>query len=493
MRQLAKLLSRFPGSEGSNPSLSATPRPKDLQGQSVLILGLGAFGGGSGCTRALCELGARVQVTDLRSAEDLQEARAELQDLPLEWALGGHPDALFHGQWVVVNPAVPPHAEVLQRALATGCRLTTDLDLALAARPDAPAFAVTGTHGKSTAVSLATHLLQLAGIPVAATGNFGGSSLAAALALPSAGRLVVEVSSFQAERLQPPPNWPAAALLTSLGEDHLDWHGDIDAYHRAKRSLPRRQSAEGWTLTPAAGPGQDFWQGVGPGRTLSLGQPGQPGWWLGEGGLMEQQDGQALFLAELADLPFADPWRQSSLLGAVGGARKLGLPAEAVATGLRSWPGLPHRMEALPAPAGMHILNNGVATHPEATMAALVPDPRQLILCAGGQDKGLDLAPLAGLARNCAAVHLSGPGGARLAQEIQAQNGAAHWHDSAKLAMQAALNDLAPNRTLLFSPSFSSFDEFRNFRDRAEMFRKLCQNYSKSWPKPEGDGPSLAY
>ena len=438
--------------------------PRDLKDQNVLVLGLGSFGGGAGAARALYRLGAKVAVSDLRDASRLPEASAILAECQnIEWTLGSHPESLFHGQTVVVNPAIPTNSRILEIAKEAGCRLVSEVDLALAARPELRCLAITGTHGKSTCASLGAHLLENAGIPTLLAGNLGGSLLEAVLDLSPDTRLVLELSSFQTENLSPPPGWPEVSALTCLGSDHLDRHQTIDNYWQAKRRLLIAQNEECLCLVPTTGPGVEEWSAACRGQIVRL-DPDSP---------------QAQMLLE--DAPFNEPYRLPSLLAAVKGAIHLGCPQDAIATGLRSWPGLPHRMQHLPSPhSSLKIIDNGVATHPEPTVAALGELEGRVILCAGGYDKQLDLNTLATAANRCAAVHLSGPGGTRLAELMGMTKTDLNHHPTAIGAFKAAFrsgiehSEQGPT-TLLYSPSFSSFDEYSNFRDRALEFHKIVQ------------------
>ncbi len=432
--------------------------PDGLRGRRVLVLGLGSFGGGSGVARALARRGAEVTVSDLRPIEQLHEARAELADLPVRWEVGGHHAGLFAAaEVVVVNPAVPSDSPWLEMARSQGCRLTTDVNLALAAASQVPAFAVTGTHGKSSCAALAAHLLApLPGRTVLA-GNLGGSLLERVADLGAGDRLVVEISSFQAEALEAPPGWPRVAALTCLRSDHLDRHGTQAAYAAAKRRLLAFQDASGLALVPADDPESAHWAAAARGEVMRLDAALWEAW-----GLTPQ------------DAPFPEPYRLPSALAAVAAALRLGLPRAALGERLRSFGGLPHRMERLAAPPGCVILDNGVATHPEPTEAALRHLKGTVVLLAGGKDKLLPLDGLAAAAARCARTYLHGQGGARLALALAARGVPHVLLPDARAAMSAALASLAPGETLLYSPSFASFDEFRNFRDRALLFRDLC-------------------
>lgn len=473
------------------------PRPAELAGQRVLVLGLGAFGGGAGCARELVRAGARVTATDLRPAAELPEALAALAGLPVELALGGHSEALFaEADWVVVNPAVPEASPWLGVARRCGCRLTTDVNLAVAAAADVPALAVTGTHGKSTTAALASHLLG-GRFRTALGGNLGGSLLETVHGLRPADRLAVELSSYQTERLEAPPPWPAVAALTGLGSDHLDRHGDREGYAAAKRRLLGFQDGSGVALLPHGDPEAGRWREAARGRLIWFAGGPLPaekeGWEVREGALWERRNQGKTMLARQNAFPFREPFRWGGLSAAVGAARLLGLSAEAVEPALASFPGLPHRMERLPAPAGRIYVDNAVATHPEPTVAALAALGDGVVLVAGGKDKGLPLDELAAAAEGCRALHLFGEGGRRLAEDPRLEKARVTVHPDARNAIQSALEDSGEGETLLFSPSFASYDEFRNFRDRARLFRELCAESSRGREIPTRDAESSTY
>jgi len=177
------------------------------------------------------------------------------------------------------------------------------------------------------------------------------------------------------------------------------------------------------------------------------------------------------------DLPFHEKYRMPSLLAAIVAARQLGANNTEVLERLRDFPGLPHRMMALEAPAGLRVFDNAVATHPEPTAAALLALAGPVVLLAGGYDKSLALDDLVKAMSDLRVAHLHGPGGKRLAVEASSVGVPVVYHDSTATAIKAALQDLEKGETLLYSPTFSSFDEFLNFADRAKLFHQLYQKW----------------
>jgi UDP-N-acetylmuramoylalanine--D-glutamate ligase len=246
-------------------------------------------------------------------------------------------------------------------------------------------------------------------------------------------------------------------VLTHLGTDHLDRHGTRSEYWAAKRRLLHFQDEDGMLLLPEDNEDNPRWEEEARGTTLRLRPEALPDFGL-----------------TTADLPFTEPYRLPSLLAALHAARLLGLEDGVLRERTRTFPGLPFRMAAFVDSHGRRIIDNAVATHPDPTAAALRDLRGEVVLLAGGKDKGLDLGGLIATLGHCSRLYLYGEGGARLARECRAvgldPRWSRHFEDSARAALQSVRN----RELLLFSPSFSSYDEFRNFRDRAELFHSLC-------------------
>ena len=461
--------------------MPTTPHPDELAGREVLLLGLGAFGGGAGCARALARRGAKLTISDLRTEDQLADSLATLKGIEFRSAFGGHHEALFRrADYVVVNPAVPESSPWLAVARAAGCVLTTQVNLALRLVPHVPCVAITGTHGKSSTAALLTHMLRFLPGRTVLGGNLGGSLLEQVENLTAEDQLVVELSSFQLERLDAPQAWPQVALFTCLRPDHLDRHGDMQAYSAAKKRLLAFQSADDLALMPAHETSLDEFAADAHARVERFAtEQLQPSDW----GLSTDQ------------LPWQESYRASALLMAARAAVALGLPAEMIGESISNFVGLPHRLQELKSPAGYRWIDNGVATHPEPTAAAVQSLTEPISLLVGGYDKGLPLGELPRAVARCAQLHLFGDGGKRLFQELAPDVQArARIHGNCRKAIDAALAELpTPTASLLFSPSFASFDEFRNFRDRALMFQDSCASFHASMQKSPGDKGLQAY
>ena len=429
-------------------------KPAELAQRNVLILGLGSFGGGSGCAKALHSIGAKVTISDLRNPEQLQESITALKQYDIPMVLGEHPEHLFAAtDVIVVNPAVPNDSPIWELAEKHKCILTTEVNLAIAHSAHVPTIAVTGTHGKSTCVSLLKHLL---GKDCLLAGNLGGSFLEQVLEQPEHTRIVVEMSSFQCERLIAPIGWPNIAILTNFAADHLDRHGDLKSYAAAKKRLIKYQDKTNTILVPGSDEQSIKWKEAAKGSWVELDKIK-----LESFGLTKD------------DLPFSEPYRMPSLIAALQATYMLN---EVISKhSLINYPGLKHRMHHITDQHGRKLIDNGIATHPDPTTAALKNLAGKVVLLAGGKDKNLNLDEILNAARGNTRMYLYGEGGKRLAKKCKSHS---IWHEhfpNFAIACKKALSNLERNETLLFSPTFASYDEFNNFSERAQLFLKFAE------------------
>jgi UDP-N-acetylmuramoylalanine--D-glutamate ligase len=491
----------------------------NLRDRKVLVMGLGVHGGGLGVARWLLHQGAQVTVTDtadpaaLAASVTALDATAAELGMQVCYRLGEHRAEDFaRSELVVANPAVRPDSPWLAHAAAAGVPVETEMTLFFRACPG-PILGVSGTKGKTTTALLLAAMLRQRYPATLAAGNLRVSALEALDQLTPETPVVLELSSFQLERLGAVGLSPHYSLLTNLSPDHLNWHGSLDAYAAAKRQIYWHQppegvvalngaddgSAEHFTLYEAnqRRGGRAIWVGAGPhwSRVRSrFAQPvvraadttvehrGNVVIWRdvpGFCGPPTSLEGEPLFTTDDLRLPGAHNLANAMLAAAL--ARAFGITSAEIQAALRAFSGVEHRLELVGEIDGVRYVNDTTATNPAAALAALEALETPLVLIAGGADKALEFATLgATIARRVKAlVLLEGSATASLAAAVAA--GAAGQagptisgpHNNFAAALEAARALAAPGDTVLLSPGCASFGMFNNEFHRGEEFKRL--------------------
>ena len=456
-----------------------------LRGKKVVVMGLGVHGGGLGVARYCAEQGADVIVTDLRSAELLQDSIAALADVPITYILGEHREEDFRTCDIVVqNPAVPATSPYIAIARAAGAAIEMEMTLFFRACP-APIIGITGTKGKTTTATLVAHLLKSWRADTILAGNMRISALAQLAMITPHTPVVLELSSFVLEGLGVAGLSPALAAITNIHPDHLDRYGTMDAYIAAKAVIGSYQrhddclvlNAQDAVLQAMAPtmPGTIVWS-----STADIAHPSDGSvYWHGEK-LQTVRAGRTITVATSADVLLVGEHNRANIATAVALALRAGMPPEAIAAGLATFTGVEHRQEIVATVAGHTFINDTAATMPDAAIAALVSLPQPLIWIAGGADKKLSFEALAASATDHAQhiVLLQGTA-TDLLREALVRHGAAErivgTFDSFETAIRAAHAIRITPATIALSPGCASFGMFRNEFHRGEEFRRVVQ------------------
>lgn len=441
------------------PSTTSFPA-LSLEGMT-LVVGLGKTG--LSAVRALLSLSAEVAVTDTRlDPPGLAELEREFPKVPRY--LGGFPAVVFaRAQRLLVSPGVPLQTPAVAEAAARGVPVWGDIEL-FARLVKAPVAAITGSNGKSTVTTLLGLMAEQAGVPVVMGGNLGTPTLDL-LARPGVELYVLELSSFQLASTYS-LNARVATVL-NLSPDHLDWHLSLEAYRQAKQRIFR---GDGWMVLNADDPAVVAM--AEPGRRalyFTLTTPGPADFGL------RQRDGE-LWLARGEDcwlradeLKIRGDHNLANALAALCLGYALGLAREPMLAALRSFTGLPHRTQLVLEHNGVRWYDDSKGTNVGATLAAVKGLPGRLVLIAGGDGKGQDFSPLgAALAPKVHALVLIG----RDAPAIAAAAGrvAVHPAESMAAAVAVAAQLAEPGDSVLLSPACASFDMFRNYEERGQVF-----------------------
>ena len=450
-------------------------------GKKVAVFGLG--GSGLASCHALKAGGAEVVACD-DSAERMAEA-----------ARSGFATAdLRQVDWtkiaaLLLAPGVPlthptPHWSV-GFARAAGVEVIGDIELFCRERrrhaPQAPFVAVTGTNGKSTTTALTAHLLRSAGHDVQLGGNIGTAILS--LEPPRMGRVhAIEVSSYQIDLA--PTLDPSVGILLNVSEDHLDRHGSLRHYAAVKERLVARVQRDGTAIVGV----DDDWSRAVADRIersskrvlrVSVRQPLTDGLYVDEAQqIMQTGNGRAQPLASLRGInSLRGVHNAQNAACAAGAALALGLTPASIQEGLRSFPGLAHRMEAIGRKGRVLFVNDSKATNADSAARALACYS-DIFWIAGGKPKTGGISSLSGFFPRIRKAYLIGEAAASFAAGLERHVPfvVAGTLDRA-VAMAAhdaeAATQMAP--VVLLSPACASFDQFRNFEARGDKFRELVR------------------
>ena len=386
------------------------------------VLVVGAARSGEAARAALEERGTEVVVADQKLRND--------RDL-----------SLLQGVDVVVkSPGVPGEAPLPAAARERGIPVWSEIELGARLLPN-PLVAVTGTNGKTTTSELLGHIL---GAPVA--GNVGRALTELVGSVDASATVVCEVSSFQLEDVH--EFAPVVALLLNLEPDHLDRHGSFEAYRDAKLRVFERA---GTAIVP-----RGFGPIPGAARRVEFGA-GDP-------------------LPAEPLLPGAH--NRENAAAATAAARALGLDEQTIAKGLRTFPGVPHRLEPVGRIGGVLYVNDSKATNTAAARRALAAydDPIHLIL--GGRTKGEPFDELAAAvaAAGVVTAYLIGEAAEVLAHALALAGVPFLRSTTLDRAVELAASAARPGEIVLLSPACASYDQFRDFEERGEEFRRLVEN-----------------
>jgi UDP-N-acetylmuramoylalanine--D-glutamate ligase len=393
----------------------------------ALVLGLAVTG--EAAALALAARGVEVVVNDRSPGAE----PGRLAGTGVELRLGTEDESVLAGVDVVVkSPGVPAQSPVAAAAAARGIPIWSEIELGWRLLPGNPVVGVTGTKGKTTTVRLLGAMFAAAGVDAVLAGNEHVPLSEVALTVGPGTWVVCELSSFQLEHVE--TFACDIALLLNLEPDHLDRHGTFDAYRAAKLRIFERAKT-------AVGPDDFSWDDPLPA------EPRMPG-----------------------------AHNRANAVAAAAVARAAGLPDAAVAEALETFAGVPHRLELVRELRGVRYVNDSKATNTAAARRAVAAYDAPLHLILGGSLKGEDFRAFAAdLPPNVRSVHLIGAASDELADALDAAGRSYARDGDLAHALEHATADAQPGDVVLLSPATASFDQFRNFGERGDTFRRLVE------------------
>ena len=436
-----------------------------LKGKSVLLAGLGVSN--LPVLRMLRPHGIDVAVWDEKSETAMDPAvRRELAalDVPV-FGDGRLPDRAF--DCAFRSPGLRPDAPVLAAQAARGCALTSEMEAFLQVCP-CPVIAVTGSDGKTTTTTLIAEMLKAAGRTVWLGGNIGTPLLHRAEEMSPADFAVVELSSFQLMTMR---IRPAVAVVTNLAPNHLDWHRGMEEYIAAKQNLFLRQTSEDTLVLNADCPVTRGFAAAAPANVLFFSRRAEADACLADG--MLRLFGKDAFPAGEILLPGAHNI-ENYLAAMLAVSKTAG--ADAMRAVASSFAGVAHRIEFVRELRGVRYYNDSIASSPTRAIAGLKSFPEPVILIAGGSDKKIPFDTLAEeICRRVKRLYLTGDTAGKIHAAVSACSDPppVQVTDSLAAAVTLSSQAAAPGDVVLMSPACASFDRYKNFAERGELFKSL--------------------
>ena len=456
-------------------------RKMDLKGCKVLVVGLARTG--QATAKFLRAKGSIVSTTEVKPKEEMKEAVQALEDLDLQSEWGGHQTKTFLEQdLIVVSPGVDLKIEPIQAAWNKGIQVISEIELAYQFI-DIPIIAVTGTNGKTTTVLLIGEMLKQDGKKVGVGGNVGDPLILFAEGGDRWEVLVAEISSFQLEAIE--DFRPKISVLLNITEDHLDRYNKYEEYIQAKcRIFTNQNSGDVAVLNKDDPVIMGFERKVKAKKILfSLRKR------LKEGAF---SNGQKMILRlgakeesyPLAKTSLKGVHNVENMMAALTAARTFGCTKEAVEAVLNRFEGLEHRLEFVREIEGVRFYNDSKGTNVGSVVKSLQSFSEPIILIAGGKDKNGDLSPLRELLQaRVQRLILIGEAKERMNRELGDLTDTA-MVKTLEEAVHLAYESAKKGYVVLLSPACSSFDMFKDYKERGRVFKEAVRRISTKSQAP---------
>jgi len=455
----------------------------EFKNKKITVMGLGLFGGGVGVAQFLARQGARVTVTDLRNTAELSSSIKQLEGLPISYKLGGHSEEDFtNADMVVVNPAVPKNSKFIQIARNNHIQIDTEMNIFFKLCP-APIIGITGSNGKSTTTTLTGKILEETPRKTWIGGNIGKSLLGYLEEMKPADIVVLELSSFQLEELNHTGKSPHISIVTNISPNHLDRHADMDEYIQAKKAIILHQDSEDYAILNYDDPELRRWEKDCKGHVLWYSSNHTPanGAFVKSNDIVLSMNGHNTVIPCVSSVKIPGIHNLQNVLAASCAAYLAGARAQHIEKAITTFAGLEHRLEFVREVNSVRYYNDSKATTPESSIAAIMAFQTQVILIAGGYDKGSNFSEFAGVcAQHTKAVVLIGKTAEKIKELLLKKKGT---KETPSIFLQKTFeeafkqaNSLAKEGdVVLLSPACASYDMFLNYEERGRQFKDMVR------------------
>lgn len=444
----------------------------------VLVIGAGLSG--QAAVRKLQSLGAEVFLTDSQSIEKL-EGIEEIGLDPEHLLLGQVPEFLgINPELIILSPGVSPKLSLVQEGISQNVTVWSEVELAM---HDCPALCVgvTGTNGKTTTTTLIGELAKLTGRPTVVAGNIGVALSSQANGLGDNSIVVAELSSFQLEFVD--KLRVHIGVLLNLTPDHLDRHGTLEKYLEAKAQIFKNQAPTDLAILNWDDPlvrklGSELKSRVIYFSPTTFLQDGIS-LWHDQIVYAEKEKRTMIPIISPKDLQLRGSHNLENVMAAAAAARAFGLSWTEISEGLARFKGVEHRQEVVGSFDGILFINDSKGTNTDAATKALLAFDEPLVLLAGGKNKGLDFHEFMKIVKKkVKSLVLVGQAAEEMAQAAQDEGVQRIIRvKTFEEGVEKAISEAIPGDVVLLSPACTSWDMFKNYEQRGELFKELVRTH----------------
>jgi UDP-N-acetylmuramoylalanine--D-glutamate ligase len=446
----------------------------DLKNKNVMVVGLAETG--LAVTRFLRNRGANVTISDLMTLEQLGDAAETALSLGAHLKIGGHNTQDFLSQsLIILSPGVPHTIEAVQASIDAGIPVMGEIELA-ARNISEPIVAITGTNGKTTTTELTGRMLKESGLDVFVGGNIGNPLIGYVDAAETKDVVVAEVSSFQLDTTD--SFKPKVGVLLNVTEDHLDRYEDYDDYVRSKGKLFRNQEGEDYAVLNAADPSTGRLTSQLRAQLLYFNttEGSQNGAYFNNSHLFCRLPEREMKTIDLSSFQLQGRHNLENAAAAALAALVVGASESGVTEALRTFPRLRHRLEHVTTVKDVHYYNDSKGTNVGAVERALESFDVPVVLIMGGRDKGGDYGTLGRLLKTRVRELIVIGEAKEVIEKTLRTYVSIQKAETLPDAVRKASTAAVPGDVVLLSPGCSSFDMFKDYAHRGEIFCEAVRN-----------------
>ncbi|MDP8298996.1 MAG: UDP-N-acetylmuramoyl-L-alanine--D-glutamate ligase [Candidatus Tantalella remota] len=441
----------------------------DIKGKTILVAGLGVSG--QSAAELLLREGANVRVTDAADNKELRGRAEKLIRQGAEVELGGHTGEFVAGvDLVVTSPGIDPGALPLSSASEKGIPVIGEMELgSLYCR--APIVAVTGTNGKSTTTRLIGNIFSAAGKHTVVCGNIGNPLSGEIENIDEDSIVVLEVSSFQLETID--QFRPRVAILLNVAEDHYERHGDLERYRAEKFRIFENQTEKDWAILYSGLKDDSLAAKIKSGKKFFSYEGGDAS--VSDDAIILAGENGPTAVMKISEIPIKGIHNLENAACSVLAADLMGVEYDAIIEGITSFEGLRHRFEKVRDIGGVEFIDDSKATNIDATRRALESIDKKVVLIAGGRDKGGDYLSVLPLVKSKVETMVVIGEAADKMREVFSPEVKVVEKETLEEAVTEAASIAQKGEAVVLSPMCSSFDMFRNYKERGEVFQRAVK------------------